>query len=500
MAYAAEKMAFSLLGRLLDIEWMLARDEGRTALELARHDRALLEGRRASDPEQALGEWLEARRGELGQRTLGVRVSEALTLVHGVLIVLSLAAGAGAAEALLASASVREPTNVLHFLFATLVWPLLLLALSALALAVRGRLGRSVLLTDVYTRLLGLVDRLTRSGGHEDLDVAREWRKLRRSARRYRDIEVTMLASAAQWYPLCFHLGAAASLLGSALFSDLAFAWSTTNDSLSWDRLAAFFRVISAPWCAALEVGCVDEELVRATQFSRFNGEYALPEGAARSGAWWPALLGCLVLYGVAPRLVFSLSLRGFAWRRGQRLSERVLELRARLRSAVEVIAHRTHARPDGADLAPPVSERGLDARPGRECWVIFWRGATLGDEALSAWCERLGLRVLRKEMAGGSNYDRDAALIESSRGVSAAIVLVVEGWEAPDKATRRFVESLRRTGAPERAVFVAVLLRAADGGELSLWKDRMRLLMDPGVSVEACIEEPPRASVEARP
>src|SRR5690606_34966318 len=124
-----------------------------------------------------------------------------------------------------------------------------------------------------------------------------------------------------------FHLGAAASLSASALFSDLAFAWSTTDASLSADTVAAFARALSAPWCGGLGVGCVSPELVRATQFSRFSGEYAAPDGALLSGAWWPALLGGLLVYGVLPRLVFGLTVAGAVARRSRRLSERVLEL-----------------------------------------------------------------------------------------------------------------------------------------------------------------------------
>lgn len=482
-------MAFSSLGRLLDIEWMLHLDEARPASEVHRQDSELLRGSAPADPDEALSLWLEGRRGELEGRTLGVRVSEGLTVLHVVLVVLSLAAGAGAAEALLHGGSGRAPTNLLHFLFATLVWPLALLLGSATLLLVRGRLGRSVLLMDLFTQLFGFFSRWRRSSAPEGGDLVNDWRKLRRAGRRYRDIEVATLTSAAQWYPLAFHLGAAASLLGSALFSDLAFAWSTTNDSLTWDTLARFFGVVTAPWCLLLEVGCVSPELVRATQFSRFTGEYALPQGAASSGAWWPVLLGCLLFYGVLPRLSFALALRGWAAHRSARSSERVLELRGRLRAQVGVVARRTHPEADGAEPAPHALERQLtERRPSAACWVIRWRGAELEQSAESSLCEQLGLHVVRRESAGGSDFARDSVLLESARQSSDAVVLIVEGWEAPDKATRRFVQALRQNGDPARPVFVSVLLPAADAPELSLWRDRMRLLEDPLVSVEPIV------------
>jgi Protein of unknown function (DUF2868) len=493
-------MAFSLLGRLLDIEWLLLRDEGRPTDEVMRHDRALLGSAPPSDPERALALWLDGRRRELDDRTLGVRVSEMLTALHVTLVTLAVAAGVGTSEALLRSPAAREPTNVLHFLFATLVWPLLLLLGSVLAFSVHGRFGRSVVLEDLYMRLLGALGRLTRSRAHEDWDLGHEWRRLRRGGRRYRDLEVGTLVSTAQWYALGFHLGAAGSLFASAVFSDLAFAWSTTHDSLEWSTLASAFRALTAPWCSGLSLGCVSPELVRATQFSHFTGQYASPDGAARSGAWWPALLLCLLCYGVLPRLLFTLGLRALVARRSARLSERVLELRGRLRGGVDVIATRTHAEPDGAAPAPGVNERQLAAGPARRAWVICWRGALLGARELAALSGRLGLYAVRSDLAGGSDFALDSVLLEAPGHGSDAVLFVVEGWEAPDKATRRFVQALRQNGAADRPVFVCVLLANPDGPELTLWRDRLRLLEDPFVSVQACIAstEPALLSSEA--
>lgn len=492
-------MAFSSLGRLLDIEWMLHLDEARPAADVRRHDSELLRGSAPADPDAALTLWLEGRRRELEGRTLGARVSEGLTALHLSLVVLSLVAGAGAAEALLQRGSAREPTNLLHFLFATLVWPLALLLGSATLWLVRGRLGQSVLLMDLYTQLLGAFSRWRSCGAPEGAELLRDWRKLRRAGRRYRDIEVATLTSAAQWYPLAFHLGAAFSLLGSALFSDLAFGWSTTDESLTWGALARFFALVTAPWCVPLEVGCVSSELVRATQFSRFTGEYALPHGAGSSGAWWPVLFGCLLFYGVLPRLVLALGLRGWAAHRSARSSERVLELRRRLRAQVEVVASRAHPEADGAEVAPDVARTQPAERPPAACWVIRWRGAVLEESGEASLCAQLGLYVARRETAGGSDFARDRELLEAATQSSDAVVLIVEGWEAPDKATRHFVQALRQNGDATRPVFVSVLLGAADAPELSLWRDRMRLLEDPLVSVEPYVAGAvTRASSEA--
>jgi hypothetical protein len=491
-------MAFSLLGRLLDIEWMLLLDEGRTEGELMAHDRELAGSQPASDPEQALARWLEGRRRERDHRTLGVRVSELLTALHVTLIVIAAMAGAGTAGALLRGPGAHEPTNVLHFLLATLLWPMALLVGSLLVFFVRGRLGRSVVLEELYVRLLGMLGRITQGRAHEDWDLAHEWRRLRRSVRRYRDLEVGTLASAAQWYPLSFHLGAAFCLFGSGVFSELAFAWSTTYDFLPWQTLAGLFGAVTAPWCLTLDVGCVTSELVRATQFSRFGERYALPDGAALSGAWWPALLFCLLVYGALPRLVFAFGLRGFVARRSARLSERVLELRGRLRSGVDVIPRRGHPDPDGAVPAPTLREQPLTGLSKQgSCWLIHWRGALIAEADVAALCARLGLRPVRVDAAGGSDVMQDDALLARADPGADAVLLIAEGWEAPDKATRRFVQALRKKGARNRPVFVGVLLEAEDAPQLSLWRERLRLLEDPFVSVQPHVLSGHRPSPE---
>jgi hypothetical protein len=490
-------MSFALLGKLLDIEWMLRRDEERSSDEVMAHDRAMLGETGVTSPEGALDVWLAGRRRELGGRTLGTRVHELLTGLHAVLVGVALLAGAGAAKALLHAPSAQEPTNVLSFLFATLVWPLVLLLGSVCLLAARGRLGRSVLLEDVYLVGVGALGRLSKAAPDGDgWEVARQWRALRRSGRRYRDLEVGTLLSAAQWYPLAFHLGAALVLAGSALASDLAFAWSTTNDSLQPATLASVFRVAAAPWCGTLGMACVSSELVAATQFNRFAGGYALPAGAALSGAWWPALLGCLLFYGVLPRLVFALSLAGLVRRRSARLGERVLELRGRLHG-VTVHARRASAEPDGAPGAVSLAPAPARAPGACACWVIGWRGAGLEEAALGAVCERLGLRPERRDAAGDGDFERDEALLGDGAPSASAVLLLAEGWEAPDKATRRFVQALRERR--ERPVFVGVLLEAEGAPALGIWRDRLGLLEDPGLSVEAIVTHAARGSREVQ-
>ena len=118
-------------------------------------------------------------------------------------------------------------------------------------------------------------------------------------------------------------------------------------------------------------------------------------------------------------------------------------------------------------------------------CWVIGWRGAALGEEELGALCARLGLLAQRRDAAGDGDFEHDETLLGSAAELP-AVLLLVEGWEAPDKATRGFIAGLRRGSA--RPVFIGVLLDSEATAALAIWRDRLLLLEDPQVSVEAVV------------
>jgi hypothetical protein len=145
---------------------------------------------------------------------------------------------------------------------------------------------------------------------------------------------------------------------------------------------------------------------------------------------------------------------------------------------------------PPGASLAPPAPASALP------CWVIAWRGAALGEPELGALCARLGLRPERRDSAGDGEFEQDEALLGSQAGLP-AVLLLAEGWEAPDKATRRFIAALRRGNV--RPVFVGVLLDSEHAPALAIWRDRLRLLEDPLVSVEAVVARSPRGAQAAQ-
>src|SRR5690606_22609451 len=138
-----------------------------------------------------------------------------------------------------------------------------------------------------------------------------------------------------------------------------------------------FFSVVTAPWCQTTGLACVPSELVRATEFVRFTGEYAEANGAAISGAWWSPLFVTLLIYGVLPRLLVATFFSRRVTRRDADLGERHIELRRRLLRGVTVTKQRAADVPDGASPAPSVPTVAWDSQPANTpCWVVSWRGA----------------------------------------------------------------------------------------------------------------------------
>lgn len=476
-------MAFSHLGRALDVEWFLKRDQSRPPAELEHQDRLLTAG--SSSLGAALDQWLEGRRQELHHLTVGSRVAEAFTWLHLLLVVLSLLAGSATAEALLL-ADPEHPTNVLTFLFATLVWPFALLTFSVLWLLLRRTLAPSPLVSELFSALVSLLER-AKQRNEEHRAFAQEWRSLRRQHRRYRELELLAVASATQWYAASFHAAAGFSLLRSALFSNLTFAWSTTNRAVEGDTLATWFAVVTAPWCQTLGVGCVSAQLVRATEFVPFTGSYVSVDGPAMSGAWWLPLCLSLFVYGVGPRLAVAVYFSRRLTRLDAALGDSHIELRRRLMRGLSLATTRRGHGPDAAPTAPPrvAAPRAAATSSAADCWFIAWRGAQLDPDQAEQLAAERGYRIQRSATAGGADYALDETLLgDLSRAAHEPVLLLVEGWEAPDKATRRFIAQLRACGAEVRPIHVLVH-SAAPNAELEIWRDRLAFLQDPFVSVE---------------
>lgn len=477
-------MPFAALGRAFDAEWFLLSDAERGEEELAAIDRRALEGVAASSPSQRFDAWLSARRKKVPRATPGVQLARALHLVHLGLCFFSLGLGAAAAGALLRPATSFGPVNWLEFLVVTGFVPALGLGLTALVLLLRrGRMKlglRSDLIQGLALRLGSLLATHA-SGASPRLSAV--WGQVRATGGRYRELEALSLAIVSQDCALCFQLAAALSLLRLALLSDLYFAWATTFGAVRAEQLSSVVDLLQAPWVWAWPSLAVNLPTVRLTQYSRLDRQFVDAAGAALSGAWWPFLFGCLLLYGVVPRASLALGLRWWLAASVRRVPGRVLPLRRRLSRGLGVAA-RSGPSSGPPRALPPVRPYQQAAESEVASWFVSWRGAPLPEGLIEGLCRDYHLRSVATHSAGGADYGKDAALLQSLATSPAVCVVVVEGWEAPDKSIRRFLADMRE-GSSGSMRLVVVLRQEGQPSQLRVWRDRLSLLADPQLTVE---------------
>jgi len=500
------------LSELIDLEAQLGRDHGADPGALQARDRGLLSAASISTPAASrgdiLGRWLAAlRSAEPGHLHPGGTVAGALRAVRAAVVLLGLALGWGAATAVLRYTG-QEPVNVWDFLlvFVGLQILLFVLLLCSFFLPVAA-LGTPLL--GLFRGLVAaLYPRLAARGllGNDGARLA-EWRALwhRLRSRRslYHDVEPWLLLGITQAFGVAFNLGALAGCLRLIVFSDIAFSWSTTLVELDAHRFHALVHALSAPFGWLWPDAAPSAALVEATRYSRLAGSYVL-SGSGRAahpelvGGWWPFLLCALITYGFLPRLatLVASQLRAARLLRClplddaeiSRVLRRLLEPRIETRSpTAEAAGSSAAARALAASL--PVA--------GARCTLVLWRDVPRTAALEAAVARHARCPVAAVHSAGGRDYEEGGE--EWARRVNGAsgIVVLAEGWEAPDKAALRLLRDLRRQLGPRGPILV-LLAQVTGGGirpslatEVTIWEQTLAALEDPYLAVEALRDSP---------
>lgn len=502
------------LADLIDLEAQLARDRDVEPDALEARDRAWLaeipEGARR-DREGLLRGWLDAgREAEPGRAHPGAAVERALGATRALLVFVGLVLGWASATGVLAFSG-EHPVNVWDFLLAFVGIQVLLLALLALSfflpLGAVGRPAASLVRGAVAWLYSRFAARSARSR-EQSAEWSAFWHRLRSRRSLYHRIEPWLLLGTTQGFGVAFNVGALVALMRLVVFSDLAFAWGTTLVELDAPRFHALVAAIAAPWRGIWPDAVPSPDLVAATRYSRLEGAYLSP-GAGRAlrpdavGEWWKFLAVSLAFYGLAPRVLLLALARlrtatllrrlplddAEVTRVVRRLSEPHVDTRSA--SAPEIAARR-------AGVEPPHA-RGAGA--ASRCAVVLWRDVPSTAAVTSAVAAQAGCSVATVQPAGGRDYDEGG--VDWARVASGAdsVVVVAESFEAPDRATARFLRSLRTALGPRRHVLV--LLAGAAGESVTsaspqavrLWREGLSALEDPWLSVEALRGSPAASS-----
>jgi hypothetical protein len=136
--------------------------------------------------------------------------------------------------------------------------------------------------------------------------------------------------------------------------------------------------------------------------------------------------------------------------------------------------------------VAPAAAPRGT------RCTIVLWRDVPSRPDLEKAVARQTQCAVAAVHAAGGRDYDEGSLDWASVAGGSNPVVVVAEGWEAPDKAVLRLMRDLRRALGPRR--HLAVLLAQVGAGgigpslaaEVRVWEESLAPLEDPYLAVDA--------------
>jgi len=476
------------LAELIDFEVQLASDRDRPDDELVARDReiALRWQDEPKAPSDLVARWLASLRRGTTTPTVGERVARAQVMANWIIFVVFGLIGVAVALAVLQFTG-DHPINVLVVLGVFVLLQVInLLATIAAFVWSRfspGFLGRfplGALIRRLIVRMVGV----------EDTGRFLARRSL------YAGVERWVMFRAMQVGAVAFNVGALATFIAAVSFTDLAFAWSTTLQ-VGAEGLQRFCEVLAAPWRLWLPDAVPTLDLVSATQYFRLDSAYVnAPAGArardvAFAGGWWPFLLMCLLVYGLLPRLLLvvwaSLGMNG-ALRKLPFDTPDEAEIIARL-TTPEV--RRVHQN-DPGNVAPLGAGHQPLGRPQRfskdgPAIAVRWRDAEISDDAFSNRLrERFGAVVEEPiANAGGHDHGEDQALLERIEVGEQPVVVVAEPWNAPDRAFKRFVHSLRENGHSTRKIYV-LLTAGGDDEQRDVWAGYLAELADPYIALDA--------------
>jgi len=476
------------LAELIDFEVQLASDRDRPREELIARDRAIAL-RWQNHPKSAtelVTRWLASLPRSSAGSTAGERVERAHVIANWLVFVVFALIGVTIALAVLQFTG-DHPINVFVVLgvFVFLQWINLL---GTFAAFVWSRSSPGFL---AHFPLSALVRKLiVKIAGADDAGRFLARRSL------YGGVERWVLFRAMQLGAVAFNVGAISTFIAAVSFTDLAFAWSTTLQ-VGAEGLQRFCEGLAAPWRLWLPDAVPTLDLVGATQYFRIDSAYVnAPAGArvrdaALTGGWWPFLLMSLLVYGLLPRLALAVWGTVGMHRAFHKLSFDTPE-------ETEVIARLTNPRVrrvqgnDPGNVAPlgeghPPLDRPQQFNRDEPAIAVRWRDAEISDDAfLRRLHERFGARVEAPiASAGGHDHREDEALLRRIERSEQPVLLLAEPWNAPDRAFKRLIQSLRAHGHSSRKIYVLLTTGGSDE-QRGVWAGYLAELGDPYIALDA--------------
>jgi len=241
-----------------------------------------------SNSTQLLKLWIEKHRYLLTTPILSQKVGKYMRFATLSMMMISLFLGIISGVTLL-SYSGSEPINLLYFLVATFVLPIVTMSLSLLAMARAKRAdSRLIHISPAFwmQNIILLLPQKSRdifTNLHINPLLA-NWIVIRRS----------------QEMALIFSIGLFLALLGVITGEDIAFGWSSTL-RITPQELHHLFSLIALPWSELLPQTLPSLELIEKSHYFRLGGKLSgdMIESASLLGEWWKFLAMTTLFYAL---------------------------------------------------------------------------------------------------------------------------------------------------------------------------------------------------------
>jgi hypothetical protein len=385
-----------------------------------------------SSPVALLSRWVEEHRHRLSHPPLSQTIDSALSTATLILLILAFFLGIFSGVGLLRYSG-SEPVNLLYFLGAVFVLPLVTMTMTFLAM-LRANRAESILvhLSPAYwmERILLLlpIRNRERFNSIQINPLITNWLVIRRS----------------QELALSFSLGLFLALLGIVASRDIAFSWSTTLQ-ITPEAFHHFLSMIALPWKEILPQAVPSAELIEQSHYFRLGGKLnsGMIDHAALLGEWWKFLAMTTLFYALFLRfLLFLLASAGLKRAFGRAMFS-IRGVRDLLREMEEPIIESESPAIEQEFKRNNDPDRVATAALKTDyATVIGW---ALDKEAIILQNEREGIKPTSIYEAGGlHSLEEDQEVIDVASG---DILLYVKSWEPP---TMDFIDFLTALNAEE--------------------------------------------------
>ena len=380
----------------------------------------------------------------------------------------------------------ERPINVLPILFYFVFIPVALLIISLLAM-IWNRFSRNAQVPAFFVELFELVINFTgnlKENAHNALGI------FRRNRATYGETGYYFIRLQLQKSGIAYVLGAICWFILSIITTDLAFSWSSTLH-LSTGNIYALTEFLAIPWKSWLPDAALSHEIIDKTQYFRANNQ-AIPAGvtAQELGIWWSFLMMCMVVYGLAPRLLtaiyfkkkFSDSAKNAAVNSEE--GRKLLGLIDNSNYATKPEQHPKNFREfNDVKLSSGLAELNLENCKA----VLLWRLKT----------NEVNLREIKKTAAqvletGGLKTKKDDknAMQEVSQDLREAenyefVLILIRYWEPPDQEFENLIKNLKKNIGPASVKIAPVVNRQSDINEVNRkdWESRIIQIGDPNIN-----------------